>query len=122
MPKTFYTLHDIQDFAKAGVTRVEYNDDIVITDEARERAPHLGMELVRADRPRPPEAVARVETATTYGRASLPAPTGQPATVAPTDIHTRVRSAVVAQLGGQVDPALLDKIIARVLAQVAGGR
>ncbi len=109
MPKTFYTLHDIQDLAKAGVTRVEYNDDIVITDEARERAPHLGIELVRVDRPRPP----------------APASEGRPGTVATapsSDLHTRVRSAVIAQLGGQVEPALLDRIITRVLAQVAGSR
>lgn len=105
MPKTFYTVHDFQDLAKAGVTRIEFNDDIVITDEARERAPKLGMELVRADKPRPPAPPVA------SGAGAAPS-TSQP------DLHARVRTAVIAQLGGQVDPALLDRIITRVLAQV----
>jgi len=95
MSKTFYTEHDIQDMAAQGVTRLAVNDDVVLTDLAREQATKLGIELVRSEESQP---VTRH-------------PPGQ-------DLHERIRSAVIAKLGDQLDPALLDRIITRVLSRL----
>ncbi|MBI4770814.1 MAG: hypothetical protein HY784_10505, partial [Chloroflexi bacterium] len=81
MAKTFYTLRDLQDLAAQGVTRLEYDDEVVITHEARDRAPHLGIELARAECPCPTTpAGGRPET----GRPETGRPeTGRPETGRP---------------------------------------
>jgi hypothetical protein len=67
--KTFYTDHDIEDMAKAGTREIEVDDDVVLTDLAREKALRLGIKLrkrpltetVVASRPpliRPPAGAA----------------------------------------------------------------
>jgi hypothetical protein len=48
MPKTFYTDHDIQDLANRGVTSLEVNDEVVLTDLAREQAFKRGIQLISA--------------------------------------------------------------------------
>jgi hypothetical protein len=58
------------------------------------------------------KAAARPAAAPASAAASLPAPT---APAAQSDLPGRIRSAVIAKLGDQVDPALLDVIIQRVL-------
>jgi hypothetical protein len=91
MPKTFYTERDLHDLADRGVTSLEVNDDIVLTDLARDVALKRGLRLVRA-RPAPPaEAAAQDEL-----------------------IH-RVKAAVIARLGEQVDAALLDAVVTKVV-------
>ncbi len=107
MPKTFYTQHDIQDLAAEGVTRLEISDDVVLTDLAREQAMKVGMELVRS--PSPPAPTPDGEKAAVRGV--------EPAS-ARTQLHERVRSAVIAKLGGEVDSALLDRIVTRVLSRL----
>ena len=69
MAKTFYTERDIEDLARQGVTSLEVNADVVLTELAREKA----------------------------------------------ELINKVRAAVVARLGNEVDPALLDTIIKRVM-------
>jgi hypothetical protein len=133
MPKEFYTEKDIEDMVKRGVFSVEVNDNVVLTDLAYEKAIKLGMRLVRGDRPdNPPSAPVRpyitqkrpvpaVEQAASQPPA-MAASTG-PAAV-PTvpaaqadgiELHQRIRDAVVARLGSQIDAKLLDVIINRVL-------
>ena len=118
MPKEFYTEKDIEDLVKRGVLSLEVNDNCVLTDLAYEKANRLGMTLVRAKPDNPPGApvrpyisekvVTRPATATTVAAAPhLPA--------AEVDLPASIRSAVVAKLGAQVDPALLESIIERVL-------
>jgi hypothetical protein len=120
MAKEFITERDIEDMVRRGVLSLELNDSVVLTDLAYEKANRLGMRLVR-DRPEnPPAAPVRPYLAQK--------PSGQPASlgsapgippVAPQpdgeELHQRIRGAVVARMGGQVDPKLLDVIIRRVL-------
>jgi hypothetical protein len=115
MPKTFYTEHDIEDMVQRGTMTLTLSDDVVLTDLAYERAKRLGLKLLRENE-KPPSApvrpyvseVAKTKTAT----APTPAPTSE------SDLRQRVREAVIARLGNEVDPKLLDTIIQRVLNNV----
>jgi hypothetical protein len=124
MPKEFYTEKDIEDMVKRGVLSLDVTDDVVLTELAYEKAGRLGMRLNRHGADNPPTAPIRpylsekeaVRPAAPPVAASLPF--GGPAGVAPaaqSDLSARIRSAVIAKLGNQVDPALLDVIIQRVL-------
>ena len=90
MPKTFYTERDIIDMAERGVTLLDLNDNIVLTDLAREEAHKRGLRLVRAGST-PAEDPAQAEL-----------------------IH-RVKAAVIARLGDQVEAKLLDAVITKVV-------
>ncbi len=90
MAKTFYTERDIEDMANRGVTSLAVDDDVVLTDLGREMALKRGVKLVRKDTTQPED----------NGNAQL--------------IH-RVKAAVIARLGGDVDLALLDAIVTRVV-------
>jgi len=45
MPKTFYTERDIEDLSKRGVISLVEDDDVVLTDLARDKAMRLGIEI-----------------------------------------------------------------------------
>mgnify|MGYP001576500483 CR=1 FL=1 len=110
MPKEFYTERDIEDLVKRGTTSLELNDNIVLTELAFEKAQQLGLMLVTVHET-PPAAPIRP-----YLSSAVPAAEPQPAsTTQSEDLRKRVRDAVMAKLGTQVDPALLDAIINRVL-------
>ncbi len=102
MAKTFYTERDIEDLCRQGVRSITINDDVVMTELAREKAERLGVALVRG---------AGSPGGMTPQRDSHP-PQAQ------SDLRQRVRDAVIARLGSEVDPALLDTIIVRVLDNV----
>jgi hypothetical protein len=91
MPKTFYTERDIIDLLNRGVTSLEVNDDVVLTDNARDLALKRGMRLIPSS-PTHPEDGAEAELA-----------------------H-RVKAAVIARLGEQVDAKLLDAVVSRVVS------
>lgn len=115
MPKVFYTEIDIEDMVKRGALSLEINDNVVLTDLAYEKANRLGLKLVRNKPENPPAAPVRpYVTQQTAQKDSLP---GAPAP-SPTsgDLAQRIRSAVQARMGNQLDPALLEAIIQRVLA------
>lgn len=116
MPKEFYTEKDIEDLVKRGVTSLNVDDNCVLTDLAYEKANRLGMKLVRGKAENPPAAPVRPYLSEQGGgRPAMPA-ASVPAPAAPQgELSARIRSAVVAKLGTQVDAALLDSIIARVL-------
>ena len=129
MPKTFYTEKDIEDLFKRGIFSLEVNDQVVLTDLAYEKANRLGMRLQRGSPDNPPAAPVRpylaekpgwpVSTSGSAAPAPSSPPAGAQAVPAPqadgAELHQRIRSAVVARLGGQVDANLLDVIITRVL-------
>jgi hypothetical protein len=94
--KTFYTERDIEDLAAQGMTSLPLNDDIVLTDLAREKAERLGITLVKEE--------AR------HRDCPLAAPTSA--------LAARVKAAVLTRVGDSVPETLLDEIIARVLAQL----
>ena len=124
MPKEFYTEKDIEDLVKRGVLSLEVGDNVVLTELAYERAARLGMKLVTLRPDNPPAAPVRpylsqppvsspasAAAVPSPAPAALPSPRADPAS----DLPARIRSAVTARLGTQVDPALLDVIIQRVL-------
>lgn len=95
MAKIFYTERDIEDMYARGVTSVEVHDNVVLTDLARERALRLGVRLERVK------------------------PNAHPADTPDAVLIHRVKTAVLAQLGGRwVDPDLLDTIVRRVVSEL----
>ncbi len=113
MPKEFYTEHDIEDMVKRGVTSLIIDDDVVLTDLAREKALRLGVELQRE---RPPSAPERPYLA----KLTSPSASPQAAVIksSGTDIYQQVYEAALARLGDSVDPSLLETIIRRILQNV----
>jgi hypothetical protein len=116
MPKTFYTERDIEDLARRGVTSVTVTEDVVLTELAREKAERLGVTLIR-EHDTPPSAPMRPYIAN-------PSRTGSSTTSQPdpppnkADLREKVRQAVLARLGNEVDRNLLETIINRVLDNV----
>lgn len=130
MPKTVYTERDIEDLAKRGVLSLVVDDEVVLTDLARDKAMRMGISLIR-EHDQPPSAPERPYISKlTSPSASFPVrdvssstETGKPPAApvsqgASEDLSQRVRKAVLARLGDSVDPKLLETIIQRVLKNV----
>lgn len=130
MPKTFYTERDIEDLAKRGVISLVEDDDIVLTDLARDKAMRLGVEIVH-EFDQPPSAPERPYiTKLTSPSATSPGKTDSPQVSSSViakpavrgsgsdELFESVRAEVVSRLGDAVDPQLLDTIIRRVLQNV----
>ena len=102
MAKTIYTERDVEDLARRGVKEIALTDEVYLTDVARERAEKLGLAL-------------RVSAAAS----ASPAP-AMPS--APRDdveqIVSQVKADVIAKLGANVDAALIDRIVRRVIGQL----
>jgi hypothetical protein len=114
MSKTFYTERDIEDLARQGVRSLAVTDDVVLTELAVEKAERLGISLVR-EHGTPPSAPVRPY----ISPPSQPKPgSGAQGKSSREDLHQRVHAAVIARLGSELDPALLDSIIRRVLDNV----
>ena len=126
MPKQFYTEKDIEDLVQHGTKTLQVTDEVVLTELAYEKAKRLGLQLVTDLPDNPPAAPVRPYLSephrqqTTHAKPmtdaitlamSLPQPPG-PDTSA---IEQRIRSAVIAKLGNQIDAKLLDNIIHRVV-------
>jgi hypothetical protein len=90
MTKVFYTERDIVDLAKQGITTIEINDDVVLTDLGREMAQKHHIRLVKSTLVHPDDE----DEAT---------------------LINQVKNAVIARLGGQVDMHLLDGVVTRVI-------
>jgi hypothetical protein len=141
MPKEFYTEKDIEDLFSRGIRSLQITDSVVLTELAYEKARQLGFQLVTDRAENPPAAPVRpyiseqqtrrpVETIGPVAPVveSQPKP-ASPASVRETasgdsqgqkesDVEQRIRSAVIARLGNQVDTKLLDNIIHRVVKGV----
>jgi hypothetical protein len=133
MPKEFYTEKDIEDLFQRGIRSLQVNENVVLTELAYEQANRLGLQLISDRADNPPAAPVRPYLSEPPTRqiahakpviAPVAAPVTQPkpALSAPqargekgSDIEKRIRSAVVAKLGDQVDAKLLDNIIHRVV-------
>ncbi|MBN2550710.1 MAG: hypothetical protein JXB15_16210 [Anaerolineales bacterium] len=117
MPKVIYTEIDIVDMVKRGALSLEINEDVMLTDLAYEKANRLGLKLVSNKPENPPAAPVRPYIAQQTTQKQMEATPGAEAPrPAADDLTQRIRSAVAARMGNQVDPALLDVIIQRVLA------
>jgi hypothetical protein len=129
MPKQFYTERDIEDLFSSGTRSLQVTDDVVLTELAYEKAKHLGLQLSMERADTPPAApirpyIANGNSANQTNRtvapvapalsAHTPTTPGEPSrNILP--VEQRIRSAVIARLGNQVDAKLLDNIIHRVV-------
>jgi hypothetical protein len=123
MPKQFYTEKDIEDLFQSGVKSIRLTDEVVLTELAYENASRLGVKLI-TDRPDiPPAAPVRPYLSekppdpAKSGMSTVSQIVTQPQPPRPDTggVEQRIRSAVIAKLGNQVDTKLLDNIIHRVV-------
>jgi len=115
MGKVFYTERDIEDMAQRGERSLVVSDGVILTDLAYEKAKRLGVELLQPN-DSPPAAPIRPYISNTAP------PTVATLRSAPTtritEIKQRVKTTVMARLGDQVDEALLDRIIDKVMQSI----
>jgi len=123
MPKKFFTERDIEDMAARGEYTLTVCQDVVLTELAFEKAERLGIKLIQPHQT-PPSAPIRPYLAEEHkpAPAQQPQTTPQAAAADDSDLRQRIRSAVKAKLGNQVDDVLLDTIIIRVLNNTGVGR
>jgi len=118
--KTFFTERDIEEMHAQGITEIEIDDDVVLTDLAMDKAISLTIKLKRVkERSAPPSAngMPRFALAPNMSFSSPPAPTPPPTT--PTDTLTAtIKAAVIARLGTHQYDDLLDAIIPVALERV----
>lgn len=119
MPKKFYTEKDIEELVSSGATSLQINDQVQLTEMAYEKANRLGLRLMTDGPNNPPSAPVRPYIA--GGGTAPSAPRPDSATLVATQpglspLAERIRTAVIARLGNQIDASLLDRIIQRVLA------
>lgn len=120
MPKKFYTERDIEDMAARGQHTLTVSDDVILTELAFEKAERLGVKLVQPHQT-PPSAPVRPylseekkpAAASKKSSCCTPAPSSKEE-----DLRNRIRTAVKAKLGNEVDSTLLETIMTRVLNNV----
>ena len=126
MPKEFYTEKDIEELFQRGIRSLEITANVVLTELAYEKANRLGLQLISDHADNPPAAPVRPylsEVKTSRPQPTV-APVAQPVSQpqstpsSASDVEQRIRSAVIAKLGNQVDAKLLDNIIQRVVKGV----
>jgi hypothetical protein len=120
--KKFYTEKDIEDLFNSGTKSLKLNDNIQLTEMAYEKAQHLGFQLLTDQPDTPPSAPVRpylsgqtVHASPVAAPVSPTAPQPKPDQPRVTALEQRIRAAVAAKMGNQVDSKLLDTIIHRVL-------
>lgn len=105
MPKTIYTERDVEDLARHGAKEIAMTEDVYLTDIARERAEKLGIAV-------------RAVSAQTKSAPTLPSVPRENVD----QVVNQVKADVIAKLGSSVDPALIDRIVRRVVSQMEVGR
>ena len=127
MPKEFYTEKDIEDLFRRGIKSLQITENVVLTELAYEKAKRLNFQLITDGADNPPAAPVRPYLSEPSVRQTIqakpmvapvsPASMTQPNPTPPNtiDVEKRIRSAVIARLGNQVDAKLLNNIIHRVV-------
>jgi hypothetical protein len=125
MPKEFYTEKDIEDLFQRGIRSLRLSENVVLTELASEKAKRLEFQLIADRADTPPAAPVRPYISEQQTRrpvetihSAAPAADSRPVPTTSSDVETRIRSAVIARLGNQVDTTLLDNIIHRVVKSV----
>jgi hypothetical protein len=124
MARKFYTEHDIEDMVKSGVTSLEINDCVTLTEYAYEKARRLGLTLIQVDAKNPSAPIrpylSRQQGSAVSAVDAKPCDCNDicqnPKPAMSAEVKERIRSAVLNRLGGQVDADMLDRIIDRVLS------
>ena len=111
MAKIFYTEQDIDEMHARGVKSINTTENVVITDLALERAMRYEMKVNRAEGGSAPKA-------TLSGSVNLVAAYPRTESSVDMDLKQRIKSAVLAKLDGQVDTAVLDAVITRVVSSL----
>jgi len=117
MPKQFYTERDIEDMVAHGQMSLIVNDDVVLTDLAFEKANRLNFKLIQTHQ-KPPGAPVRPYMSEEAVQKSSPEAEQKASAAGDEELRERIRNAVKAKLGDQIDPSLLETIITRVLNNV----
>ena len=127
MPKEFYTEKDIEDLFQRGIRSLQITENVVLTELAYEKARRLDLQLISDRADNPPAAPVRPYLSEPLTRKTAPAQPviapvspvamSQPNPTPPdtSAVEKRIRVAVIARLGNQVDAKLLDSIIHRVV-------
>jgi len=111
MPKTFITERDVDDLKARGVTSIDVSNNVVMTDLAVERAFRHGIKVNRVEHNAPPTA-SFSPSVNTYASK----PVERKPSIPDAEVVAKVKSAVLARLDGQVDSALLEAVITRVVS------
>lgn len=126
MARTFYTERDIEEMAKRGVTEIEVNDSVYLTDLAREMMDKLGIKRkVSGGQAASSSVLASPDVANLHAQA---APTASASHNAPAsgglsaaekqEVTEKVKSGVIARLGPGVDTAVVEQIVKRVVEKL----
>ncbi len=117
MAKQFITAREVELYCVQGITELPANDDVVVTDIARERARELGVRIYHAPEAAPISPPVREETE--QASRGGPGSTYSPASAQANQNVSRadIKEAVIAGLKAEgVDPPRnLDAIINRVM-------
>ena len=117
MAKKFFTERDIEDMAARGVLSLEMDDNTVLTELAFEKASRLGVALVQPHQ-LPPAAPVRPYLSSQIAEDKPCCQDKTQPSASDEQLRQRIRDAVNVKLGTQIDPALLETIITRVLNNV----
>ncbi len=123
MAKIFITERDVEDMARRGELSLTLNDDVVLTELAFEKAERLGVVLLQPHQ-LPPAAPIRpylsepVVSQSSGGKSPCMRCNQEKTGPSEEELRQRIRDSVKAKLGNQIDPALLETIITRVLNNV----
>lgn len=115
MPKKFYTERDIEDMIARGEHSLTVDENVVLTALAFEKAERMGVKLLQPHQT-PPAAPLRPYLSEL--RKSQNPTQKSTAPLANEELRQRIRTAVKTKLGDQVDDALLETIITRVLNNI----
>lgn len=119
MPKEFYTEKDIEDLVHHGVLSLDITDNIILTNLAYDKARELGLILHKREGIDPSVPVrpylSGEQSQKASQRGTSTSAKSQTQFSGRVDIRNRIHTAVRQKLGDQVDQALLDRIIDRVL-------
>jgi hypothetical protein len=115
MPKTFYTERDIEDMVAKGDYSLMVDENVVLTALAFEKAERLGVKLLQPHQT-PPAAPIRPYLSEPSKKESSPGQSPEP--LVNDALRQRIRKAVKAKLGDQINDALIETIITRVLNNI----
>lgn len=129
--KTFYTEWDIADLAKEGVTEIEIDDEVVLTDAAREKAAAMNVTIVPAGRKKA-RRTARLADGIALQEAEAPQELTAPSSAefgagrlvpfgeGDSEQLLQLKSVVLAVLRTEEVSRMFDEFLRRVLVQLRG--
>lgn len=122
MARTFYTERDIEDLAKRGVTEIQVDDSVYITDAAREMMDKLGIKRKVTNGASASSSVLKSpDVANLHAQSAPSAPASTNATLTDAErqqVIEQVKSGVIARLGPGVDGAVVEQIVKRVVGKL----